>query len=275
MPTITIGTGGKEADTVYASKEGENYEIVSNWLEVGGRGVDTCFFNQNQAEVAQAIHPRRARRAAHVMRSTRLGRQQLFVSAQVPDCESTEEKVGTILKDLQTPYVDLLLIHFSPDKGDCDNAWKVLEDHVSNGTVKALGISDLDEKLIELVMGSVNVKPVVHQVKLNVFEYDTAQIEASKKHNLTVQAYSTLGHDSDKIAKNPVLQKISKAHNVSTAQVALRWILQQGYHVVLESKSKDHQVGYTDIFDLKLSSDDMKEIDGLRNASTLVRETVV
>lgn len=89
-----------------------------------------------------------------------------------------------ILSKLNTPYLDLCLIHWPMSFGESDTdlvptgtdgkvidgkidyleAWQGLEDCVKAGLVKSIGISNFNTKQIERLLGAATIKPVTNQV---------------------------------------------------------------------------------------------------------------
>merc|ERR1711957_327618 len=120
---------------------------------------------------------------------------------------------------------------------------------------KAIGISNFKVKDIQSLMKTAEVTPHVHQMKLNLIEYNAPRVDASLKYNMTVEAYSPLGRNSSDILRNPIVQRIAEAHNVSTYQIAIKWILQQGHHLVFQSTKEAHQRSDANVFGFELSAD--------------------
>ena len=117
MPVISIGTGGLEHDDEQARA------IVSNWMSLGGRGVDTAQVYRDQAVVAKAIA------------GAGVKREEVFITTKVVCCAGVAASVESNLKQLGTDYIDLLLIHF-PAPG-IESAWATLEDFHARGVLKA------------------------------------------------------------------------------------------------------------------------------------------
>lgn len=252
MPVMSIGDGGQE--------KSQSSVITKTWLDLGGRGIDTATMYGNQKTVAASIA------AAGV------SRKDVFITTKVPGCSNTASYVEGNLRDLGTDYIDLMLIHF-PWGDSCSKAWSVLEDYHANGTLKAIGVSNFARKNLDSIMKNAKVTPAVNQIQLNVLEHDADTIAASQAYNITLEAYSPLGrsgHSGD-IPGNKVIQGIASSHNVSTYQVALKWILQHGHVLTFQSSSKAHQESDADVFGFTLADPEMTKLDGLQgNAEVIV-----
>merc|ERR1711918_111261 len=121
---------------------------------------------------------------------------------------------------------DLMLIH-SPVGVSCPNTWKVLEDYVAQGKLKSIGVSNFNAKQMQKVMDVATVPIAVNQIQYNVFSHNEDTIAFCDANNITVEAYSPLNgaHGGQSVFSDDVVLSIAKEHNVSAAQVALRWIV--------------------------------------------------
>lgn len=247
MPVLSIGTGGLESRDAGV--------IVKTWLGLGGRGIDTAQIYRNQEAVAAAVA------AAGVNRSS------VFITTKVMGCQFAGANVEADLQKLGTDYIDLLLIHFPFPPSSCTAAWAALEDLYFKGTLKAIGVSNFKSTNLRELLRTARVTPAVNQIQHNVLEHDDETVTFSVKNNITVEAYSPLGrsgHSGD-IADNPVLKAVAASYNVSTYQVALRWIIQHGHILTFQSSSGPHQQSDADIFNFSLSDVDMARLDCLQS----------
>ena len=250
MPVMSIGCGGLEHH--------DAYDIVTQWLDLGGTGIDTALNYGNQDQVQQAI------------RDCGIAREELFLTTKIPDCNVTNvlEYIHADLKLLNTTYLDLLLIH-GPRNGNCVKAWKVLEQSFFKNQSRAIGVSNFLPADLESIVAQGKIVPHVNQIQLNLLQKDTATIEYCAKHGIHVEAYSPLG--KGKVAQDhPIVQRIARAHNVSAYQVALKWILQHGWILTFQSSSQKHQSSDADVFGFRLSDTEMKVLDEMKDVNGLV-----
>jgi len=253
IPAITIGT--------WISDRTEKASwIVGNWTALGGRGIDTAFIYLDQEEVAAAVS------AAGLQRS------EIYYTSKIPACGGERSAGVTIeadLKALATDYIDLMLIH-SAEGPDCLGTWKALEKHHAEGKLKAIGVSNWKSADFEQIISSVTVPISVNQILYNVLHHDETTIGYCRAHNITVQAYSPLGgtHGTKSVFGDPTVASVAAAHNVSAAQVALRWIIQRGDILTVQSQNADHQSNDADIFDFALSDDEMGALSALSVVAT-------
>eukprot|EP00490_Sorites_sp_Unknown_P005015 CAMPEP_0114651262 /NCGR_PEP_ID=MMETSP0191-20121206/8211_1 /TAXON_ID=126664 /ORGANISM="Sorites sp." /LENGTH=283 /DNA_ID=CAMNT_0001865387 /DNA_START=40 /DNA_END=891 /DNA_ORIENTATION=- len=247
MPVMSIGIGGLERSNASA--------IVANWIKQGGRGIDTALVYQDQSVVPEELA------------KAGIDRKDVFITTKIPGCMGTKFSVEHDLKQLKTDYIDLLLIHFP--SGDCKEAWSILEDYHSKGTLRAIGVSNFNKSALDALLPTAKVTPAVNQIELNVLEYDEEAMEASKQSSITVEAYSPVGrsgHSGD-IRDNKIVKSVAAAHNVSTYQVALKWILQHGNIMTFQSSSAEHQAEDADVFRFQLTEEEMKALDELHGSS--------
>merc|ERR1712232_823469 len=106
----------------------------------------------------------------------------------------------------------------------------------------------------------------------NVLTHDVETLACAADLNITVEAFSPLGRhgQSGDIPGNPVIQAIAAAHNVTTYQVALKWILQHDHVLTFQSSSKIHQEADADLFQFTLTEKEMHILDGLQDGVVLV-----
>jgi len=264
MPVVLIGTGGLEHD--------QATEIVTNWMHAGGRGVDTAVMYRDQDVVAKAIN------------ASGVSRKDVFITTKIPGCYDAEKMVEFCLSQLGTDYVDLLLIHtptcpvYYPNcsalekEWNCTATWETLEKYHSRGILRAIGVSNFEKQHLEPLLRTATVVPAVNQIQLNVLRHDDDTIEFSRAHNITIEAYSPLGrsnHSGD-ITGNPSMRAIAAAHNVTTYQVAMKWVLQHGHVVTFQSTSEAHQQVDADLFGFNLTDREMGDLDALQSSGTQI-----
>jgi len=249
MPVISIGTWTSDG---HSGEEAP--KIVDAWLGQGGRGIDTALVYMDQAKVATAIN------------DAGLKREDVFITTKIPGCGLAQASIDRDLKELNTSYIDLLLIHEHVGLS-CSGTWKVLEENVKNGKLKSIGISNFKAADIEDILKGATIKPAVNQIEYNVFAHDEDVIAACRKHNITVEAYSPLAppYSNKTVLKEPTVTSIAKAHNVSAFQVALKWIVQRGDVLTVLSSNPAHQASDADLWSFTLADDEMTKLGALQS----------
>lgn len=215
------------------------HQNVKAWLnEAGGRGIDTAFDYQSQPGVGQGI------------RESGVPREEVFIVSKVPGTlgyNKTIEYVNRDIEQLGVKQIDLMLLHFCNIYESQDivrkctaegiaESWRALEDLYFKGTVRGIGVSNFCIHQMDLVMQHARVKPMVNQVERHPGYTQDAMIQYAKEHGVTVIGYEPLAaHDWCPVGMalfwKQGLQQIAQAHNVSEAQVLLRWQVQNGVAV--------------------------------------------
>lgn len=112
--------------------------------------------------------------------------------------------------------------------------------------------------------------PVINQIERHPRLNQLPLLKYDREHNIVTQAWSPLGRGT--ILNNPVLEKIAKKHNKSTAQIVLRWHLQSGIAFIPKSVHEARIKQNINIYDFELSDDEMTAIDSLNNFARVGKE---
>lgn len=248
LPVVNIGTW------LAGSKTEDPKVITANWLAQGFRGVDTALVYNDQTDVAAAIE------------ESGVPREDIFITTKIPGCAAAAASINSDLKQLNVDYIDLMLIH-SPIGLSCPNTWKVLEDYVSQGKLRSIGVSNFNVKQLQNIMKMATIPIAVNQIEYNVFSHDEEIIEFCDANNITVEAWSPLSgaKGAQSVFKDETVKAIAAGHNVSAAQVALRWILQRGHTLAVLSSSSEHQANDADLWSFELADDEMETLTAHQN----------
>lgn len=199
-------------------------------------------------------------------RREELKREEIFITTKIAvanfDYQKAKSSFEDSLKDLQTDYVDLLLLHF-PVTLLRQKAWQALEEIQAAGGAESVGVSNYTIRHLEEMKGYAQVMPAVNQVELHVFLQQPELIASCRQHNILVEAYSPLahGHGMD----NEVLAGIAKKHGKSPAQIMLRWLVEQDMVVIPKSVTPSRIRENLDIFDFQLEPADQEAITKLNS----------
>mmetsp|Transcript_37007 Transcript_37007/g.86423 ORF Transcript_37007/g.86423 Transcript_37007/m.86423 type:complete len:283 (-) Transcript_37007:224-1072(-) len=248
-----------------------NYTL---WLEKGGRGLDTALMYGDDVQLSMG----------DAIKASGIPRDQLFVTSKVPCCparftswcswydseyaELDAYTRATIdLRLLSVDHVDLMLLHWPCDTlEDTVRTYRSLERFQLSGKARAIGISNFNASAIDaLFAAGLKVTPTVNQCGFSIgnhrnpklgSDYDTLMKCRAK--NITYSAYSPLGGLSGiPVLSNPAVQTVAKRHGKSTAQVALRWVTQQGVVAVTASNNSRYDAEDLDILDFSLDDSEM------------------
>lgn len=113
------------------------------------------------------------------------------------------------------------------------------------------------------------ITPQINQVETNPFNQ---QIESKKnmiKNNVQIEAWAPFGEGKNNVFQNSILLLIAGKYQKSVAQVILRWLVQRDIVALAKSTSIERMKENFEIFDFKLSSDDMNVIRTLDTENSL------
>lgn len=271
IPAIGFGT--------WQDKESQE-DAVYEALKAGYRHIDTARVYGTEPAVAAGI------------KKSGIPREEIFITSKLWNNSHHPDDVETAcdasLKDLNTNYLDLYLIHwpspfargdemFPKDKdgkpmvGDTDyvDTYKAMEKLVEKGKCKAIGISNFSKGELERLLKEASIPPAAHQIENHPYLAQHSFDAFHKPKNIHITQYSPFGNQNEsyssgkdigKLIDDPILAEIGKKYNKSGAQVALAWGIAHGRSVIPKSKTpsriKSNLEG-----DFKLDPSDVQKID--------------
>jgi len=257
IPVVGFGTGK------YPFPEaGVYYQAVLDAIDAGYRHIDTALGYESEKEIGRAIREK--------VKAGVIKREDIYVVSKLEswDLNSRDHVLRGInqsLTNLGLEYLDLYLIH-GPDKlVDLRETWAGMEDMRKLGLTKSIGVSNFNETLIDQILANATVKPVTNQVLCHPYKNQRNLQQYLNRHNITLTAYSPLGGTAgaEKLLSDPKLVSIGKAHNVSSAQVALKYQLQRNVIVIPTSTHKQFIIEDIALFNFVLTDDEIRAIDSL------------
>ena len=239
MPVAGIGT------FLLTPDEAEN--SVAHALEDGYRLIDTANAYVNEKAVGRAI------------KKSGIDRSEIFLETKLwPSFYEQEDAVEKTLERLDTDYIDLLLIH--QPAGNYAAGYRQMEKAYKEGKVKAIGLSNFNEKQIQEILDICEVKPTVLQTEVHPYDQEKKLKDYLKKEGIVIQAWYPLGHGDKALLEEPLFQELGKKYGKSSAQIILRWHIQAGNIVIPGSKSPAHIQDNFDLFDFSLTAWEMAQI---------------
>lgn len=215
-------------------------------LEAGYRHFDTAQIYGNEAFLGRAL------------REANANRNELFITTKIwNDYQFWDDlpvSFDESLKNLQTDYVDLLLLHF-PVTETRRPAWRRMEQLAQSGHTKAIGVSNYTVRHLEELLRECSIKPAVNQVELHIYLQQPELLEFCRSHDIVVEAYSPLAHGYG--LDNKMLQGIAAKHSKTPAQIMVRWCLEKGLVPLPKSVHPDRVKANIDVFDFALDANDM------------------
>ena len=244
MPLLGLG--------MYKASDTDAESAIITSATLGYRLFDTASSYKNEEAVGRGIA------------KCGLPREDVFVTTKI---WNNAQRIGNIegafyrsLERLGLDYVDLYLVHW-PVPGCYIDTWKVLEELLQTGKVKAIGVSNFSEYELSELLEHCEVIPAVNQIEFHpLFNQDATRCFC-QQNGIAVQAYAPLARGA--YLENAILQRIAEKYNRSTAQVGLRWILQKGVAVIPKTVRVERLLENSQIFDFELDEIEMAAIDGL------------
>jgi len=260
MPVISI-----ECDN--GGPKDEVKETVKNWLEQGGKGIDTGL----------SVHNILSGVVKDAITESGVDRKDIFLTMKIPFCipDKVIERLDMDLNDLGTDYVDLLLLDHSHEngKGNCTLAWTEIENiYLNTNKARAIGVQNFNMKQLEQIFLDNQVTPHLIQLGLNLFtRHHFEEGEFLEDKNITLQSYSPFGHNNElrlaMVSKIPQIQNLAQKHNTNGYQIVIKWILQHGWLLTVPASIGPSILADVDLAGLQLTDTEMKTLDTLSNTS--------
>lgn len=186
-------------------------------------------------------------------------REEVFLSTKLwPSEYENENAVDETLERLGVDYVDLLYIH--QPAGNWLAGYRQLERAYREGKARAIGISNFEGKYIAELENKWEIVPQFIQVEAHPYFTQTELRKTLDKYSIKLMSWYPLGHGDKKLLEEPVFKKLGEKYGKSAAQIILRWHTQMGFVVIPGSKNVDHIKDNINIFDFKLTEEEMAEI---------------
>ncbi len=262
-PLITLNSGFTMPQLglgVYKVGQDIAVNLVSLALEIGYRRIDTAALYDNEFEVGAAI------------RKSKIDREEIFVTTKIWNdrhgYENAAEAIQESVDRLNVGYVDMMLIHWPCPKQDkYVETWRALEDALSTGKVRSIGVSNFLPHHLEKLLATATVTPAIDQVEMHPQLANVELRAFNKAHGIATEAWAPLGRA--RFLDNPVLGEIAARQGKSPAQVVIRWHLQLGNLVIPKSSKPQRLEENFDVFGFALTEEDMAEIAALNTETRI------
>lgn len=252
MPILGFG--------VYQIPQEETKQAVLDAISVGYKSIDTAQSYFNEEQVGEAI------------KETDVPREELFITTKIwidnYGYEKCKESVYESLEKLGLDYIDLVLLH--QPFADYYGAYRALEDLYKEGKIRAIGVSNFyPDRITDMCLFGREIVPAVNQVETNPLNVQYGAQENMKDLNVQMAAWAPFGEGMQGMFTNETLVNIGKKYGKSAAQVILRWLIQRKVVVLCKSTHLERIKENFDVFDFKLSDEDMEEIKKLNTSDSL------
>lgn len=253
MPCVILGTAGQRG---LQGKRGR--AAILNALKMGYRGIDTSEMNRNLFDVGWAC------------KASTLERRELFLTMKIPPWshgyEATKSSFARQLQQLQSDYVDLLLVQWPHvwrqeqkewgpmqwrrvnqwQAGQLQGTWAAMEEICKSGKAKAIGVSNYTMQHMEALLKYCTVRPAVLQGESHPHWPNRSLRDWCRKHDIAFQGYAPFGGQEtpENSGHRPVddafLKKVAECNGLSNFQVCMQWNQSRNSSTVVQSQDKKH-----------------------------------
>lgn len=246
MPFVGLGVYRLESQE-------EMNTAISNALHNGYTLFDTAQMYKNETQLGYAL------------KSVHAKREDLFLVSKVDNSnqwyDSTKKSFMESLEKLQTDYLDLFLIHWpGQNKERTLSTWKAMEELYEEGKVKSIGVSNFEISHLEHLIENARIKPMVNQIEHTPYTHNEELLSYCEKEQIHIMAWAPLLRGN---MGNPIFVELAEKYHCTTAQLILRWNMQQGITVIPKSKNPSRIAENIDIFQFEISQEDMKILSSL------------
>ncbi|HTR18753.1 MAG TPA: aldo/keto reductase [Candidatus Paceibacterota bacterium] len=242
VPMLGLGTSQMKnpADTV---------GVIKTAIGLGYRLIDTATMYGNEEAVGQGI------------RESGVPRKEIVVTTKLwpDDFADPEAALALSLSKLGLDYVDIYLVHWP--QGMKPSVWKALERFVQDGRAKTIGVSNFSIQQTDDVLSYCTIPPAINQIEFNPFKYDRELVEYSKSKNIVIEAYKPLTRGA--ALDDTTVAALAKKYGKTSAQIFIRWGIEHGAMTIPKSTHEERLKENMDVFDFKLSAEDVGVLDAL------------
>lgn len=242
IPQIGLGTWQLTGQEGQAS--------IEQALQLGYRHIDTAYHYHNHQTVGRAVA------------QSEVDREDIFITTKIWRDHLTKPKLkkqfDESLEQLDMEYVDLLLVHWPNDEVPIKETLTAMQNLQEAGSVSAIGVSNFTIDLLQEALAT-GIKPVVNQVEYHPSLVQTDLKTFCDEHDITITAYSPLGHNGRDLDLEPVVE-IANEKRVSPATVVVRWLIQQGIVAIPKAASREHQKQNLQASEITLTDEQMAKI---------------
>lgn len=246
MPLIGLGT--------WKLKGEECTKTVRQALEMGYQHIDTALVYENHLEIGKALKE--------------FHRSDVYLTSKLPidavDFSNTQKSVEELcdrcLKELNTDYLDLFLIHSPDHEVPMEEVIFAMESLRSKGKIKHIGVSNFTIHHMQNLLHH-QAYFAFNQVEFHPYLFQKELLDFCLSHHVKLVAYRPFG--KGELLNEPLFQFIGKKKNKSPSQVILRWLVQRNIPVIPKASSKEHLQENLAVFDFTLTEEEMVAIDAL------------
>lgn len=255
IPQLSLHDGGTIPQVgfgVFLIPEDKTFDAVTAALDAGYRHLDTAKAYDNERAVGRAIA------------ESHLDREDIFLTTK---CWNADQGYDTALaafdaslERLGTDYLDLYLIHWPMPKRDLYvDTWRAFEKIHADGRVRHIGVSNFQVPHLRRLMNETDTAPVINQIEMHPWLQQEELRAFHAEHDILSEAWSPIAQGGDYLL-DPTIVEVAERHDVTPAQVILRWHLDLGNVIIPKSVNPDRMASNIDLFGFQLDDEDHTKI---------------
>ncbi|KAI0466005.1 NADP-dependent oxidoreductase domain-containing protein [Xylaria cf. heliscus] len=198
-------------------------------------------------------------------------RSKLYVTTKVVGTinQDVAAALDTSLSKLGLDYVDQYLVHVPFSAGSPEGLqkiWSQMEAVQAAGKARTIGVSNFEVEDFEIILKTAKVVPAINQIEFHPYLQKRDVIDFCRKKGIAISAYSSLSAltQGRPGPVDDIYAELSKKYGVSEADIALRWVLDQGAVVITTSKNDERLRGYmANTLGFKLEPEEVEKISTL------------
>ena len=226
-------------------------QSILHALQTGYRHIDTADIYGTHPNVAEAIS------------KSDIAREQIFITTKLWSHSVSKDKVSPavnrFLNELETEYIDLLLIHWPSNSAPVQETLAAMDQAKQAGKVRALGVSNFNVKFMKQTLDS-GFEVCNDQIEYNLNHRPDDTVKFCQQQKVTVTAYSPL----EEVTKNKTVAELAKKYDKPQAQVILNWLMQKDMLVIPRSTDAKHIETNFHSSEWSLENEDIEKLDNAR-----------
>ncbi len=220
-------------------------------LKSGYRVIDTASIYNNEINVGRAI------------KKSAIKRSEIIIISKINTFDySIEDSINKSLDDLNTQYIDIMLIHWPIFKTSLEDYIDRLMNFKKNNKIKHIGVSNFNSYLIKKLRSYCRTEDLFNQIEYHPYINQDKLLKNMEINQIHPIAYCPLCRGN--INKDKSLKELSKKYNKTISQITLRWLYQKGISSVPKSSNLNNIESNIDIFNFSISSQDIEIINELK-----------
>ncbi len=268
VPSFFYGTAWKEERTE---------TLVLAAIEAGFRAVDTA--NQRRHYYEEGV----GHALSKLLGESRLKRGELFLQSKFtfaasqdhrlpydPDADyatQVEQSFNSSLQHMGTDYLDSYILHgpsLSRGLTEADReVWRAMERLCKAGSVRLIGVSNISEDQLRLLIEFAEIKPAFVQNRCFArTQWDAKVRRLCIEHGIVYQGFSLLTANASEL-KRPVMDQLTKRHGCTKAQAVFRFALQLGMVPLTGTSDPEHMKQDLSVYDFVFGADEIAMMENV------------